>query len=108
MSLKDINIKPAYSFNTNDDILNEFYIPALKESNRYDRLAGYFTPLSLLAASEGMSAFIRNGTKYRLVFNKFVDSHETVQSIIDGNLKKEELLKLSVDQLDKYLTENPR
>lgn len=108
MSLKDINIKPAYSFNTNDDILNEFYIPALKESSRYDRLAGYFTPLSFLAASEGMSTFIRNGIKYRLVFNKFVDSHETVQSIIDGNLKKEELLKLSVDELDKYLTENPR
>jgi superfamily II DNA or RNA helicase len=108
MTLKDIKIKPAYSFNTNDDILNEFYIPALKVCNRYDRLAGYFTPLSILASSEGMSSFIRNGTKYRLVFNKYVDSHETVQSIIDGNIKKEELLKLSVDDIDKYLTKNPR
>jgi len=39
------------------DILYDFYIPALKRSVRYDRVAGYFRSSSLAAASQGFSAF---------------------------------------------------
>jgi hypothetical protein len=39
------------------NILHDFYIPALKRSVGYDRVAGYFRSSSLAAASQGFSAF---------------------------------------------------
>ena len=49
------------------DILHDFYIPALRSSVRYDRVAGYFRSSSLAAASRGFSAFAADGGRMRLV-----------------------------------------
>jgi hypothetical protein len=37
----------AWYRSTECDILHDFYIPALRASVRYDRVAGYFTSTSL-------------------------------------------------------------
>lgn len=68
MSLKDIDLKPAYNSDA-DDILNKFYIPALSESIVYKRLAGYFTSNSLAIAAKGISKFILNGGRIQLIAN---------------------------------------
>ena len=49
------------------DILREFYIPVLERSAKYDRVAGYFRSTSLAAASQGFTAFSRNGAKARFL-----------------------------------------
>lgn len=49
------------------DILHDFYIPALKRSVKYDRVAGYFRSTSLAAASQGYTAFLNNSGHMRLV-----------------------------------------
>jgi len=46
MELKELNLKKSYSSDT-DDILNQFYIPALSCSTEYKRLAGFFSSTSL-------------------------------------------------------------
>jgi len=60
MNLKSINLNKAYSSDS-DDILYDFYIPSLKESIEYDRLAGFFSSKSLAIAARGILGLIEKG-----------------------------------------------
>lgn len=71
MDLKNINLKVAYD-SDESSILRDFYIPALSNSIKYDRIAGYFCSNSLAIASKGISNFIRNNGKMRLIANVFL------------------------------------
>jgi hypothetical protein len=66
MNLKDLDLKKAYDSDV-DDVLNDFYIPALSNSIRYKRLAGFFSSSSLAVAAKGISRFISNGGYMELI-----------------------------------------
>jgi len=66
MSLKALELKRAYSSDT-DDILRDFYIPALAESVSYWRLAGFFSSASLAIAAKGILGLIENGGTMKLI-----------------------------------------
>lgn len=66
------------------DILHDFYIPALKRSVRYDRLAGYFRSSSLAAASQGFSAMAEAAGKVRMVVGADLDPGD-VRAIFDAS-----------------------
>jgi superfamily II DNA or RNA helicase len=66
MSLKDLHLKNAYDSDF-DDILNDFYIPALSNSIKYKRLAGFFSSSSLAVAAKGVSKFIATGGYIELI-----------------------------------------
>ena len=65
-SLKDVNLKIAYA-SKNDDLLSDFYIPALSCAHRYDRISGFFSSTSLAIAARGISGLIKNKGKMRLI-----------------------------------------
>ncbi len=58
------------------DILHDFYIPVLRRSRRYDRVAGYFRSSSLAAASQGFSAFVESGGTMRLIVGCDLDPQD--------------------------------
>ena len=66
MSLKELDLKKAYDSDA-DDVLNDFYIPALSNSVKYKRLAGFFSSSSLAVAAKGISKFISNGGHMELI-----------------------------------------
>lgn len=66
MSLKDVPMKKAYDSDI-DDLISDFYVPALSVSVRYSRLTGFFSSTSLAIAAKGISGLIRNGGMVRLV-----------------------------------------
>lgn len=68
MGLKDIQIKPLYN-SDQDDTLNEFYVPALSNSIKYKRIAGYFSSNAFAIAAKGIAKFINNGGKMQLIAN---------------------------------------
>jgi hypothetical protein len=71
MSLRDLNLKKAYSSDS-DDILNDFYIPALREAVEYHRIAGFFSSSSLVIAAKGIVGLVGNqGTMKLIVSPKF-------------------------------------
>ena len=43
-----------------DDVLNDFYIPALSCSKRYYRVAGYFSSTSIAVAAKGQIPYPNN------------------------------------------------
>ncbi|MCD4670735.1 MAG: DEAD/DEAH box helicase family protein [Actinomycetia bacterium] len=66
MSLKDLELKISYS-SESDDILDNFYIPALSQSKHYYRLAGFFSSSSLAVAAKGISNLIKNEGDMKLI-----------------------------------------
>ncbi|MBL7060686.1 MAG: DEAD/DEAH box helicase family protein [Actinobacteria bacterium] len=66
MSLKDLNFKKRYS-SSKDNLLRDFYTPALSEAVNYHRLSGFFSSAVLAIASRGISKFIYNNGHMKLV-----------------------------------------
>lgn len=66
MGLKELNIKLCYESGV-DDIIEDFYEPALGSSIQYDRIAGFFSSSALAVAARGLSNFIKNDGKMRLI-----------------------------------------
>ncbi|HVP93374.1 MAG TPA: DEAD/DEAH box helicase family protein, partial [Acidobacteriota bacterium] len=66
MSLKDLSLRKSYD-SDRDNILADFYVPALSNSVQYSRLAGFFSSTTLAVAAKGISGLIRNGGRVRLI-----------------------------------------
>jgi superfamily II DNA or RNA helicase len=66
MSLRDLYLKAVYR-SDRDHILEDFYIPALSTSIRYDRAVGFFSAGMLSYAAQGLSAFVHNAGQMRLI-----------------------------------------
>ena len=79
MTLKDIDIKPSYE-TLEVDPVGDFYIPALRESCGYDRIAGFFSSSSLALAARGIAGLISNGGHMRLIVSPNLNA-EDLQAI---------------------------
>ena len=77
MSLRNLNLRCAYDSDV-DDILTNFYVPALSVPVQYDRLTGFFSSTSLAAAAKGISGLIRNGGSIRLVTSPIFQEQDII------------------------------
>jgi len=84
LNLKEITLKKSYDSDV-DNILGDFYIPALSVSSQYSRLTGFFSSTSLAVAAKGISGLIRNGGHIRLITGAkfFKDDIEAIKSAYD-------------------------
>lgn len=81
--LKDLKLKAVYE-SEDDDLLSDFYIPALAQSVKYDRAVGFFSGAMLSFAAQGLSAFIANNSgKMRLIVGGELDD-EDVRAMEEG------------------------
>ncbi|MCE9554580.1 MAG: DEAD/DEAH box helicase family protein [Planctomycetes bacterium] len=81
MSLRDLKLRISYG--PGDNRLTDFFIPALSESVKYDRAAGYFSSSMLAVAAAGVSRMIGNGGKMRLLCGADL-TEDDVQAIRRG------------------------
>lgn len=63
--LQSLQLQEEYRMG--DNPLEEFYIPALRQSTSYDRAAGFFDSKSLQYAAQGIAGLIANGGSMRLI-----------------------------------------
>lgn len=101
MGLKDIDLKPVY-YSDEDNLLEEFYVPVLSNSVKYDRIAGYFSSNSLAVAAKGIANFIKNGGQIRLIAN-VVLSEEDQEAIKSALLEKEREVLTEIENLEDQL-----
>jgi len=71
------------------DLVKLFYVPALEDAERYDRLTGYFNARALTLAARGIEGLVRNGGRMRLVVGCTLEQPE-----IDAIEKGEQLRDL--------------
>ena len=65
MALNDINYATSYN-KAEHDIANDFYLPCMRNADRYDRISGYFGSTVYIIAWDALKEFMENGGKMRL------------------------------------------
>lgn len=109
MSLIELNLKKIYR-TKQDDVVDLFLSPALKECNVYDRGSGYFTLGALAELAEGLIPFIQHEGSMRIVTSvklsdKDVDIIKNGISLkaenVSGKIRKE--IEELVDEDDKII-----
>ena len=80
------------------DLVRLFYIPALEDAERYDRLTGYFNAHALTLAARGIEGLVRNGGRMRMIVGCTLDPPE-IEAIEKGERLR--------DLVEKHLTNLP-
>nr|WP_319375812.1 DEAD/DEAH box helicase family protein [uncultured Methanoregula sp.] len=91
MSFQNIHLKHSYS-SEKDNLVDDFYIPVLKEANIYRRVTGYFSSSSLFIAARGFSEFIKKGGHFQFILNVQL-SDEDYEHIEKGIQSPEEIIQ---------------
>ena len=85
------------------DLVKLFYVPALEDALRYDRLTGYFNARALTLAARGIEGLVRNGGRMRLVVGCTLEPPE-IEAIEKGeqlrDLVEQRLTSLSLTPPD--------
>jgi hypothetical protein len=97
--LNDLDLKQEYR-SDEDNLVNDFYIPCLSRSTRYDRAVGYFTAEGLSLAARGIAELIKNGGTMRLVVGALLIEEDREQ-LLQGYLER--LSKSCETSLEKQL-----
>jgi len=85
--LKDFAWKGVYRSDTSN-LMEDFYLPALRRSIAYDRAVGYFSATMLSYAAQGVSALVENDGRMRLVFGGELEESDAA-AIADGYEQRE-------------------
>ena len=97
MPLTDLALKTRYHPDNCDDIIAEFYRPALAQAVSYDRTTYEFTPYALAAVGRGLESFLLADGHIRLICN-YELSPSVYQAIQDGLKEAQDVLVEAVPQ----------
>lgn len=107
--LREVPYKGVYK-SDRDNILEDFYFPALSVASSYDRAVGFFSGSTITYAAQALSTFVANGGRMRLIVGAFSDARD-VEAVRKGEDIKavserlgEEFLR-SLDQAEGELFE---
>lgn len=82
MGLKDHKIKSEYR-SLIDNVVQDFYIPLLREAVSYKRAVGFFSSSSLVEISKGIAEMASEGGKIQIVASPYL-SEEDIEAIKKG------------------------
>ena len=92
----------------NGDLVRIFYVPALEDAERYDRLTGYFKAGALTLAARGIEGLVRNGGRMRLLVGCTLDPPE-IEAIERGESLRDAVERhlgaIPLDPLDQESSE---
>jgi superfamily II DNA or RNA helicase len=104
--LRDVDWQSIYESQPSEDsayLVEEFFVPALERSTRYNRIAGYFDSGSLAVAANGIEALVENDGEMRLIAGaQFQPKDRPVLEALADNLE-DSLTELDDDTLDARL-----
>lgn len=92
--LKSSCWKGVYRSDTSD-LMEDFYLPALRKSVAYDRAVGYFSATMLSYAAQGVSALVENDGRMRLVFGGELEACDAT-AIADGYVQRQVIERLGI------------
>ena len=90
LSFRHLSWKHKYRSGA-DNLLEDFYIPILSRAQRYDRAVGFFSSDLLISALKGVSEFVKNDGRMRLVVGHALSEQEYLAVLGDhsGDFAKE-------------------
>lgn len=90
MRLRELPVKAVYK-SDHDNILRDFYVPALACSVSYDRAVGFFSASMISYAAQGLESFVRSAGKMRLIVGAELDPDEH-EAALRGYEQREQLM----------------
>ena len=92
MSLKTLDgkIKKEYR-SLIDNVVQDFYIPLLKEAKSYKRAVGFFSSSSLIEISKGIGVLAKNGGHIKIVASPYL-SEEDLEAIRKGYEDRDKII----------------
>jgi superfamily II DNA or RNA helicase len=96
MSLKELNLRNQYR-SDRTDLVQDFYVPCLKQSVTYDRAVGFFSSTSLTVAAQGLQAFVRSQGRMRLIASPHL-SCEDIAAIGQGLKQREQVISEAISR----------
>ncbi len=73
------------------DLVNDFYVPALSRAMQYDREAGFFSSTALAVAAKGVARLVARGGRMRLLVGARLSAAD-VEAINEGYRRREEVI----------------
>lgn len=95
--LRDLNLKSVYK-SDEDNILEDFYFPALSTAATYDRAVGFFSASTISYAAQALTTFIQNGGRIRLILGAFTDKND-IDAVKQGYDRRELAEKIGTELL---------
>ncbi len=108
MSFKELTLKNNYESGI-DCLIDDFYIPVLTETVKYDRIAGFFSSSSLVVAAKGIAGLIKNGGKMRIIASPMFSKTdlEALNDVINNPEKYlEGLLLRELENIENRIVKN--
>ena len=94
MTFLALNLKNEYrSFE--DNVVQDFYIPVLQKSTRYDRAVGFFSSTALIEITRGLSGLFKNNGKIRLIISPNL-SEDDIEAIAYGYKQKQAVIEQNI------------
>lgn len=91
MALNDLNYATSYN-KAEHDIANDFYLPCMRNADRYDRISGYFGSTIYIIAWDALKDFIDHKGKMRLICSPYISEADEA-ALADGySARNDELL----------------
>ena len=90
MSLKDVKIEKVYR-NLSNDVINDFYIPVLRETISYKRAVGFFNSSALYEIATGLENLILNNGTIKLIVSPKLEEDD-VKAILEGYKTRNEVI----------------
>ncbi len=101
MGFREIeSLKVGYDSGIDDDILNDFYIPVLKKTVTYKRIAGFFSSSSLSIAARGIAGLIDNGGTMKMIVSPRLSPADVEVMEKASNDPQEVLSKILLREFD--------
>jgi superfamily II DNA or RNA helicase len=85
--LRELHYQGVYK-SDQDNILEDFYFPALSVASSYDRAVGFFSASTISYAAQALSVFVKHGGQIRLILGAFSDP-EDIEAVKEGYRQKE-------------------
>lgn len=80
-----------------DDLVNDFYLPALRRSTRYDRAVGFFSSHALALIAPGLDDFVSGGGRMRVLASPKNLSPDDLKAVVAGEGERQLQDSLAAD-----------
>lgn len=97
--LRNINFSDEYS-GQGRELVEQFFVPCLKQATEYYRAVGYFTSSSLLVLLDGIMEFVRNGAKMKVIASPFLQREDLEAMQAGTELREERIQEVILDQIN--------
>ena len=103
-SFQEIPLKLTYHSGTKGmDVMNNFYVPVLERSVKYDRVAGYFSSASFSSAAKGIAGLVKNAGKMRMITSHALT--HTDAGALSGFFESEDFANELIDSFERSYRE---